>query len=347
MWFKNLQLFRFASPFEVDESRLSAALEARSFRPCGPLEPRTFGWTAPAGRGSDRLVHVANGCLLLAARREDKLLPAAVVNELVAERTAALEDAGRRLPKRERQRIREETIYELLPRALCRSRRTYAYLAPAEGWLVVDAASRKMAEELSVLLRKSLGSLPVTEPRTMQGPPGVMTCWLQENRSLPAGLDLDDECELRSPDADGSQVRCRHQDLAAPEVASHLEAGKEAVKLALTWHDRISFVLDETLALRRLRFLDIIQDQAAEAQTDDERERFDADFTIMTLELAPLLKDLLEWFGGEDPTALEAARHRLDAQAPAASGTGAERQRPADTAADQPDNTPPHEVTDA
>jgi recombination associated protein RdgC len=57
--------------------------------------------------------------------------------------------------------------------------------------------------------------------------------------------------------------------------------------------------LDETLSIKKLRFLDVVQEEAAEVETLDAVERFDADFAIMSLELGHFLPRLAELFGGE------------------------------------------------
>ena len=69
-------------------------------------------------------------------------------------------------------------------------------------------------------------------------------------------------------------------------------------RLAMTWNDRISFVLNDNLQLKRISFLDILKEQA-DAQAENEDERFELDFTLMTGEIARLLDDLLEALGGE------------------------------------------------
>jgi len=66
----------------------------------------------------------------------------------------------------------------------------------------------------------------------------------------------------------------------------------------MTWGDRISFVLNEKLQVKRLSFLDILKEQA-DSQAENADERFDIDFTLMTGEVARLLDDLLEALGGE------------------------------------------------
>jgi recombination associated protein RdgC len=85
-----------------------------------------------------------------------------------------------------------------------------------------------------------------------------------------------------------------------PEIKNHLDTGKQVIKLALSWADRLSFVLDESLFVKRLKFLDLIQDQAADIDAIDEVEQFDADFSIMSAELAQFFPRLIELFTAED-----------------------------------------------
>jgi recombination associated protein RdgC len=227
-------------------------------------------------------------------------LPAAVVNELVQEKIFETEDQqGRKLSKKERAVIKDELIFELLPRAFTFSRKIYAYIDPKGGWLVVDAASAKGAEDLLSLLRKCLGSLPAVPLNTIDKPATVMTQWLMTNQA-PDDITIEDECELRSPDEEGGIIRCKRHDLALPEIKNHLDTGKEVIKLAISWADRLSFILDENLSVKRLRFLELIQGQTADIESENAAEQFDADFSIMSMELANFLSRLVELFGGEN-----------------------------------------------
>ncbi len=299
MWFKNLSLFRFTEAFTLSATDLAQKLEQMPFRPCGKHEESSFGWTAPLGRDSELLVHQANGFIMICAKKEEKVLPTVVVNEIVQERVLELEtEQGSKLSRKERTSLKDEIIFELLPKAFSFSRKTYAYIDPKGGWVVVDAASAKKAEDLLSSLRRCLGSLPVTPINTVDSPSMVMTHWLMEHEA-PTGINIEDECELRSPEDQGGIVRCKNHDLALPEIKNHLKSGKLAIKLALNWEDRISFILDEELAVKRLRILDVIEDQIADINAETDAEHFDADFSIMTLELANFLPKLLELFGGE------------------------------------------------
>lgn len=299
MWFKNLAVYRFTEPFKLVAEELEQKLQQQPFRACGSHDEFSFGWTSPLGKASSALVHASNGFMMLCAKKEEKVIPASVINEMLQERVSEIEEReARKLPNKERSRVKDELIFELLPRAFSFSRKTYAYIDSQGGWLVVDAASPKKAEDLLSQLRKCLGSLPVVPIGAATKPATVMTQWLIENAS-PKDIVVEDECELRSPEEEGSIIRCKRHDLALPEIKNHLDTGKQAIKLAMSWADRLSFVLDENLSVKRLKFLDLIQEQAADIETFDDTEQFDADFSIMTAELAQFFPRLLEIFNTE------------------------------------------------
>lgn len=300
MWFKNLSIFRLTEEFALTPVELEEKLGQIAFRPCGQHEEATFGWTAPLGKTSQQLVHAANGFMMICVKKEEKVLPAAVVNEMLQEKILEAEDQqGRKLAKKERAAIKDELIFELLPRAFTFSNKTYAYIDPKGGWIVVDAASTKKAEDLLSLLRKCLGSLPAVPLNTVDKPVAIMTDWLINNQP-PADITIEDECELRSPEEEGGIIRCKRHDLSLPEIKNHLDTGKEVIKLAVSWADRLAFIIDENLAVKRLKFLDLIQEQVTDTETSSEAEQFDVDFSIMSLELANFLPRLLELFGGEN-----------------------------------------------
>lgn len=300
MWFKNLTLFRFTENFTLSIDELEQKLQTLPFKPCGPHEESSMGWTAPLGQQATEMVHGSNGYLMVCVKREEKVLPSSVIAELVQEKITEIEEQEqRKLGKKERTTIKDELIFELLPKAFTFSRKTYAYIDPKGGWLVVDSPSAKKAEDLVSLLRKSIGSLPVIPPITVTKPAVTMTQWLFSDELPPADITIEDECELRSPDETASTVRCKRHDLNAPEIKNHLDTGKQVIKLALTWEERLSLLLDENLGVKRLKFLDLVQQQAADTNADSAAAQFDADFAIMAAELSNFLPRLLTLFDGE------------------------------------------------
>ncbi len=299
MWFRNLQLYRLIEPFDNTPESLHAALGKRAFKPCAGLDTHSLGWVPPAGREATELVHPANGRIMLCLRREDRILPAAVVREHVEEKAEVLAAAeSRAVGRKEKQRIRDEVLTDLLPRAFTRSTHLFAYIDPDAGWVVVDSSTAKKAEELLSTLRETLGSLRVKPLAVSTSPSLVMTRWLEKGSAK--GFGLGDECELKEPVDNGGVLRGKRIDLAGAEVRSHLDAGMQVAKLAVEWQERIGCILCDDLGIRRLRFLDLVMQEAADTEADDALARFDADFALMGMELSRFIPAVIEAFGGED-----------------------------------------------
>lgn len=304
MLFRNLTLYRLnESP--VPTTTLEARLTEDTFRPCLSQELRGSGWVPPLGPDAAAMVHEVMGCQLVCLQTEDKILPPIVIREALQERVEEMETREQRTVRRqEKDRLKDEIMLDLLPRAFSRHRLDRAYFEPAagvpaagaavgSGWLVADGAG-KAVNDLTTRLRKTLGRLPITPLAVAESPAVVMTRWVGEGQ-LPAGLSLADECELRDAE---SVVRCKGQDLLSEEIRTHLEAGKQITRLGLVWEDRLSFLLGEDLTLRRLRFLELIRDQLDQLDTETREARLDAEFAVMAGEIRTLLERLPNWFGG-------------------------------------------------
>ena len=298
MWFKNIQFYRFEEPFTLTGQQLHEQLEKRQARPCGQMEMASSGWSAPLGKSGQMLVHETAGNLMFCLRREDKVLPASLVRELVEEKILEIEEAGRSPGRKENGEIREQILTELMPRAFVRASHTYGCILPASGWLVINASSARKADEVIEALNKALTTLPVVMPSTEQSPEAAMTGWLMHAGSLPEDFAFGEECELH--DAGSSAVvRCRNIDVMSDEVRAHVSEGLTVTKLALTWRERISFVLSEDLSVKRMKFDTAIVDEAGDQGGDDEAARFDADFAMMSAEFSAFIPQLLAAVDGE------------------------------------------------
>jgi len=292
MWFKNLQLFRVkqAIAFDVFEAQLAD----RVLQPCTGAQTISRGWVPPRSEGA--FVHAVNRQWLIALGVEEKLLPASVIRQYAQERAQAIESSeGRRVGRREFRDLQEQALQELLPRAFVRRRTTYAWIDPIAGWLVIDSASPARADELLEQLHRSVDGLLLSPVKLRQSPASAMTGWLADGEA-PAGFSIDRDTELQS--AEHAVVRYAKHALDGEDIPAHIAAGKIVTRLGMTWADKISFVLTDTLQLKRLSFLDILK-EAADNQAENEAERFDIDFTLMTGELARLLADLVATLGGE------------------------------------------------
>lgn len=296
MWFRNLQILRFDPTVTLDVDTFSRQLRATSFQPCTSLARESRGWIPP--RGDDRLVYAMHGQWLVALGVEQKLLPASVVRQTVEARAAELARRMGVKPGRKRLReLKEEVTDELLPRAFSRYRTTFAWIDPAHGWLVIDAASPRKSGEFLEVLRRTLDEFPFAPLETQRAPAAAMTEWLIAG-DAPPGFSIDRDCDLRSPLEERATVRyANHVLTETPEVRNHIAAGKVPTRLALSWRDRVSFVLTDKLEVKRVKLLDVAT-SPNDGDSDDAEERFEADFVLMT--------SLFDRFLGELAEAVEA-----------------------------------------
>lgn len=299
MWFKNIRAYRLTSPFELSPEQLGEKLQQHAFEPCAKSQALSLGWVSPAGGASSELVHAAAGRFLLKLKREEKLLPSTVVREQLEEKVTLIEeDQGRKVYRKERLTLKDEIIQDCLPRAFSRSTALFAYIDTRSNWVFIDSSSAGRAEEMLNLLRECIGTFPVVLPQVVNAPAATMTGWLA-HQSLPDEFALGEECELREFAEEGGVVRCRGVDLLSEEVETHLNAGKQVARLAVSWQERVSLVLAEDLCLRRLKFSDELLKENEEIPQDEVAARMDADFALMSDAISELQERVLALFGGE------------------------------------------------
>jgi recombination associated protein RdgC len=296
MFFRNLTLFRYPASLDQALDDIEDRLAEARLKPVGPQEFASSGFVPPLGRDAQMLTHGVGDCLWLTVGGEQRLLPPSVVNEAVAEKLAEIEQAeGRKPGGRARQRIRDDVVHSLLPRAFVRPVRTDAYLDRQHRVMFIDSASRKQAEAAVSELRNALGSFPALPLNAEVSPRSVLTGWIA-GEPLPAGMTLGDECELKDSIERGAVIKCQRQELTSDEIAKHLEAGKQVSRLALALDERVSFVLGEDLVLRKLKFLDAAVESLENTERDSLAAELDARFALMSGELKRVFPLLAEAF---------------------------------------------------
>lgn len=295
MFYRNLTLFRFpADAVRPSLEDVEAVLAEAALKPVGALELRSEGFVSPLGRGETQLAHRVADALQLALGSQTRLLPSAVINDALAERIEKIkQDEGRSPGGRERRRLKDEIVTDLIPRSFVRQGRLLGFLDLAEGWCVVDSSSRKAAEGFVSAIRSALGSFPAVPVSAASSVRATLTAWI-DGEPLPAGFALGDEVELRDPVDSGAVVRARRQELDSEEVREHLRCGKQAFQVALVFEDRISFVLGEDLVIRKLKYLESVTETLEADDRESARDEADAVFVLQAAEVRRLLAALAD-----------------------------------------------------
>jgi recombination associated protein RdgC len=313
--FKSACFFRIADNFELpDLDALERVLQKARFVPCGPTQAESTGWVPPRGNKSKSLAETVGGHLILKLCTEKRAVPGSAVKAAVEERVERykMETGNERVPGKLKKEFKEEVLLDLLPRAFSKRVTTLLWLDAKAKMLVVDAGSLAGADRIVSSLLAALLDVPGAGPaldlqmvNTQTSPAASMSHWLS-TREAPWRFTVDRDCELKAADEQKSSVRYARHTLEIDEVAQHIAAGKVPTQLALTWNDRVSFVLTDAGQLRKLKMLDVVVKEAEDAKGKDD-DNFDANAAILTGELSQLVPDLLLALGGEAEAAAPAA----------------------------------------
>lgn len=304
--FKNLVVYRTGGPtgepWTATLAEVEAGLAKARFSPCGATQPIAVGWVPPRRADQENenadapLVESVGGQWLMRLMVEQKVLPSSVVKRRVAELARQSEKAtGRKPGKRHAKELKEEATLALLPQAFTKQASVPVWIDPKAQLLMIDASSAKRAEEAATALVQCVEGLALRLLQTTLSPAVAMTAWLSDGEP-PAGFSVDRECELKSADEMKSVVRYARHPLDTDEVRAHVQVGgKQPTRLALTWRGRVSFVLTDSLQIKKLSVDDGLFD-AGKGRDDD---GFDADAVIATGELRELIPDLVAALDGE------------------------------------------------
>ncbi len=293
---------------------LEEVLQAQRFVPCGPTQPESHGWIEPRGNKSTTLAELVNGKLILKLCTERRALPASAVKAAVEEKIERYkkETGLERVASKIKRDFKDEAILDLLPRAFTKKSSLTLWLDATSKMLVVGTGSLTGADKVITALMEALTVVPGSRPaivfkpvQTQQTASTSMAQWLS-TQEAPFNFTVDRDCELKTPDEHKATVRYSRHTLEIDEVPQHIAAGKVPTQLAMTWNDRLSFVLTETAQVRKIQLLDVVLEGVDKPGKDD--DGFDTDAAIITGELSGMIPDLLEALGGEmGETAVEEA----------------------------------------
>lgn len=302
MFFRNLKLYRLSDNFP-SAYLLEGKMRSATLPHCGVMTPKTAGWIEPRQQPGEMLVSV-QGQHLAMLGSEKKVLPGSVVQKHLEEKVAEYEKAhGNRPGRKQIGELKELVLNDLLAKAFTKHGSTSVWIDEKARWLGINVSSPTKAEEVLDHLKFTLNDVAITKLDLATQPHIAMTQWLSAG-DAPAPFTIDQDCELREVTERRGIIRYTRHSLDGEDIRPHIESGKRVTQLAMTWNDRVSFVLTEDFMLKRLSFLDIIKNEAAEGMNNAD-DLLEANLAIMAGELEKLIADLLAALGGEIRSEIE------------------------------------------
>lgn len=294
---KHARIYKMTEPLQVDAAGLEVLLAAHKFTPCMGQDALKLGFTYPVHPSIKSYCHaVADDILLVALKRQEKNIPAAVIAEELQPKIDALQaEKGRPIGRREKQALKEELIQTLLPRAFAKSTVYVAAIDLKAGYVIVNTNSASRAEDLLALLRKAIGSLPLVPWCNSHSLSNFMQSWLAE-KDLPAGYVLGHAAKLKAPDEEGAKATFDNQLLSAQEVQSHLE-DKLVTELVLSVPEQYEFKIKDCGAITGIKWHDIIANTNDEMGWEDLELRLNADWILCIDQMRNVIASLIGLIG--------------------------------------------------
>lgn len=300
MFFKNANVYQLHEAADLTAETLNDMLKADAAQPLGNADAKRHGWTPPASRNAELYLHEVQGHRLFSLLKQERILPPSVIKDAVDEQVDEIEtNEGRKLTRKEKTAIKEQVTETLLPQAFVKTTKVFAWWDIKRQRITVNSPSRSVCEDLLDLLRETLGSLKVTPVSTQTLPVRSMTTWLGDKASRPANLQLGDVITLKAKGDDGVW-RGRQIDPDSDEIQELLASGRQATELAMNINENVSFILNDGMTLKALRFGDkLIEEADHQDDGDDATARLEGDFYLMANALAEAIDSLIAMMGGQ------------------------------------------------
>jgi recombination associated protein RdgC len=183
-----------------------------------------------------------------------------------------------------------------LPAAFPKRSDVPVWIDTDRGLIIIGSTSQGKVDHVTMALIKASPEFGLQHLNTTKTPRFCMAQWLLSETpdDWPDNINIERECVLKSDAEDGATVKFSKHHLDIDEVKKHVREGKLPTDLALSWDGKVSFVLTESMGLKKIQYLDGVMDT-----NEQHQDRFDADVVLATGLLGPLLDDLIYALGGE------------------------------------------------
>ena len=280
--FKNLSIFRLNGS-DFDLSTLNKFAEPL------PGEMSSSGFVDPRDTG---IFHRVLDNVILNFRVDKKVIPKSAIDAKTRERVAKIElESNFKLGRKALKEVRNEITDELMHRALCSTSYTAVWLDLKNGWLVINSSSQGIIDDIIHKIIASVDNFPIESFSVKRNASEAMNEWLSSGEA-PIGFTIDSDAVMQATGDSKSAVKYSNQVVSDLEMLRRTEEGKTCVSLAMTWRDKISFVLTDCVTIKKVKILNVLKSSLAN------EEGFDSEFSLMAMELNLMLSELVGELGG-------------------------------------------------
>lgn len=270
---------------------MADAMDSQQFAPLGAsTQDKSVGWVPPRGEEHGALLERVGEFVFAKLAIETKTVPSSEVNKKLDEVIVQIEEqTGRKPGNKERRELKQDVITALLPNAFPKRKDVAVMIDSVNGYVVIDSATQSVVDQVITFLVRA--GLELSLVQTNTSPNGFMAQHLIEEEASDSPFFVGRECELVSTGEDKAKVTFKNHYLLNQEIHDHLMQGKQVTKLAMTDERETSFVLTETLRLKKLKF-------AVPEAKGEEQDAFDADAILCGSALSALITELVSAMGG-------------------------------------------------
>jgi len=290
MWFKQIFVYQFNEGFTVTADQIETALEQKPWRPCSQQEASTMGFGS-VKKHTESLTYVTGSQVYFKITKQERILPSSVIFEALQEKVEEIKNNEQRnVSKKERDEIKENIIFELLPRSFTKKRDYFGFFCLKTGRLVLNCSSAGAADDLTALLREVLGSLAITPWQNVLDVKGRLTNWLQDT---PPSFELLEDFELTSAGDAQSKLKLKHLPLHSKQIEEYIEEGLLISQLRVSYDEKMEFTIKDNVTIGRIKYSDELLQKE---QADDDDAQFDAECFLHSKEILNVIETIEELF---------------------------------------------------
>lgn len=300
-WYKTLSIYSLASDFTLDIEQFEAGVKANHLRECNSSNEFTFGFV-PHIAGGELWVHKVDNCIAVKAAKEVRIVNGAVLKQTLDKKVAEIEKKeDRKVGRKERADYKDEVLYSLRATAPTKQDFIECYIDLKARILVINSSNDGMIDLLyKWLITANSNSFPALPLAPQSLPSLVMSDWLSKN-SVPASLETGEYVKLTDNSEDKPSIEFKKLEPLSDDITRHIDQGMSVQSLGLRYDSKMSFVLSSGLIVSKLKFDDVLKEQAFNDSQGGAADDMDATFSIMTLQIRDFFNSFKSWFEIQSP----------------------------------------------